>query len=165
MRKNIFKSKIILFISGVLLHYAYDISNNNFFVGLFSPINESVFEHLKLSFYPVLSWWIIFYIFNQDRYNINKEGWFTGCLVSIFTSLLTILSIYYIAKCGFLINSLILDISSLYIGLFTGQYLGYHIYKYYFKSKFILSITIIFILFVIFIVLTIFPPNLPIFID
>ncbi|MDD4187665.1 MAG: DUF6512 family protein [Bacilli bacterium] len=165
MRKSIFKSTIILFISGFLLHYAYDISNNNFLVGLFSPINESVFEHLKLSFYPTLIWWLIFYIFNQDRYNINKDRWFTGCLVSIITSILTILAIYYIAKCGLGINSLILDISSLYIGLFAGQYLGYHIYNYYLKSKYILSIAMIFIFFVSFIVLTILPQSAPIFID
>ena len=41
-------------ILGSLLHFAYEWSGNNFIVGLFSPINESVWEHLKLLFFPML---------------------------------------------------------------------------------------------------------------
>ena len=35
-------------ITGTLLHFVYDLSNENPVVGLFAPINESVWEHLKL---------------------------------------------------------------------------------------------------------------------
>ena len=43
---------VVLF--GVFLHFAYDFSGNNFLVGLFSTVNESIWEHLKLIFYPML---------------------------------------------------------------------------------------------------------------
>ena len=39
---------------GVLLHFTYDWSGKNPFVGLFSSVNESAWEHLKLFFFPML---------------------------------------------------------------------------------------------------------------
>ena len=39
---------------GVFLHFAYDLSGNNPIVGLFALTTESVWEHLKLIFFPML---------------------------------------------------------------------------------------------------------------
>lgn len=54
------KSKLNLFrfifisILGVLLHFTYEWSGDNPAVGLFSAVNESTWEHLKLIFFPML---------------------------------------------------------------------------------------------------------------
>lgn len=40
--------------AGVLLHFLYEWTGRNPVVGAFSPVNESVWEHLKLLFFPVL---------------------------------------------------------------------------------------------------------------
>lgn len=47
---------------GVFLHFAYELSGENPIVGLFAIINESVWEHLKLVFFPmlVLTLWDMF---------------------------------------------------------------------------------------------------------
>lgn len=47
---------------GVFLHFAYELSGENPIVGLFANINESVWEHLKLVFFPmlVLTLWDMF---------------------------------------------------------------------------------------------------------
>lgn len=45
---------LFIVILGSLLHFVYEWSGNNFIVGLFSPVNESVWEHLKLLFFPML---------------------------------------------------------------------------------------------------------------
>ena len=37
---------------GTLLHFTYDISGNSDFVAIFSAVNESTWEHLKLLFFP-----------------------------------------------------------------------------------------------------------------
>ncbi|MFR1804271.1 MAG: DUF6512 family protein [Faecalispora jeddahensis] len=37
---------------GALLHFAYVYSGYNIWVGLFAPVNESVWEHLKLLYFP-----------------------------------------------------------------------------------------------------------------
>ena len=47
---------------GVFLHFAYELSGENPIVGLFSLVNESIWEHLKLLFFPmlVLTLWDMF---------------------------------------------------------------------------------------------------------
>ena len=47
-------SAIFAIILGTILHFTYDWSGNNAFVGALSSINESTWEHLKLVFYPML---------------------------------------------------------------------------------------------------------------
>ena len=47
---------------GVFLHFAYELSSENPIVGLFALVNESIWEHLKLVFFPmlVLTLWDMF---------------------------------------------------------------------------------------------------------
>ena len=45
---------LFVFIVGTLLHYTYEWSGNNSIVGYFSPVNESVWEHMKMFFFPML---------------------------------------------------------------------------------------------------------------
>lgn len=56
-QKNILKlelfNTIFILISGVILHFTYEWSNNNQLIGTFSAINESTWEHLKLLFFPM----------------------------------------------------------------------------------------------------------------
>lgn len=50
-RLNLFRF-IFISILGVLLHFTYEWSGDNPAVGLFSAVNESTWEHLKLIFFP-----------------------------------------------------------------------------------------------------------------
>lgn len=47
---------------GIFLHFAYELSGENPIVGLFALVNESIWEHLKLVFFPmlVLTLWDMF---------------------------------------------------------------------------------------------------------
>ena len=47
-------SFLIASLLGTLFHFVYEWSGDNFFVGLFFPVNESTWEHLKLVFIPIL---------------------------------------------------------------------------------------------------------------
>ena len=40
--------------TGTLAHFVYGWTKQNMIAGLFSPINESVWEHMKLVFFPML---------------------------------------------------------------------------------------------------------------
>lgn len=40
--------------AGTLLHFVYEWSGSNPIAGLFSPVNESTWEHMKLIFFPML---------------------------------------------------------------------------------------------------------------
>ena len=44
---------IIACILGVLFHFVYEWTGRQRFVGFWAPVNESVWEHLKLIFYPI----------------------------------------------------------------------------------------------------------------
>lgn len=50
---------IFTFLGGTLLHFTYEWSGNNFWVGLFSPVNESSWEHMKLLFFPMLLYHLV----------------------------------------------------------------------------------------------------------
>ncbi|MBQ8689095.1 MAG: hypothetical protein IJ515_01880 [Clostridia bacterium] len=70
---------------GVLLHYTFEWSGGNFFVGLFSAVNESVWEHLKLLFVPYAFLMIIEYaIYGKDRRNFFCAK-FIGVILGMFS--------------------------------------------------------------------------------
>lgn len=45
---------IFVLIFGTLSHFLYNWTGNNFIIGFFTPINESIWEHMKLLFFPML---------------------------------------------------------------------------------------------------------------
>lgn len=45
---------IFVLITGTLSHFLYGWTGKNFFAGLFTPVSESVWEHMKLLFFPML---------------------------------------------------------------------------------------------------------------
>lgn len=46
-------SIVFCVVLGTLLHFTFQWSNQNYLVALFSAVNESVWEHLKLVFFPM----------------------------------------------------------------------------------------------------------------
>lgn len=48
---------------GTFLHFLFDWTGGNVVVALFSAVNESIWEHLKLLFYPMLAFAVIEYFF------------------------------------------------------------------------------------------------------
>jgi len=150
----------ILFIIGSLFHYIYEWSGNNFLIGLISPVNESIWEHLKLVLLPMTLYWLIYPYFNKS---ISTEKWLFSLIISLITSMLTIVAFYYTYTGVFGIESLILDIFSLFLGLTVGHPIGIHFYTYGFSIPKIISLTLLLLVFITFIIFTITPPNLPIF--
>lgn len=72
-------SAVFAIILGTILHFTYEWSGNNAFIGAFSSINESTWEHLKLAFYPMIITAIIriFFIFKQELF-LFKSNWNFG---------------------------------------------------------------------------------------
>lgn len=48
---------------GTLWHFVYEWSGDNFLLGLIAPVNESVFEHLKLLLVPVFLFTLIEFVY------------------------------------------------------------------------------------------------------
>lgn len=155
----------ILFIIGSVMHFMYNIFGENPFVGLFAPINESIWEHSKMVLWPVILWWLLYYCFRGKRYQIDKNKWFTSALVALMTSLITMPLLYYFYTGAFGVELLWVDISILLFAVLFGQLLGLHTYRYGkgVNANFILVIFVLVVL--LFMLFTYFPPHLPLFQD
>lgn len=157
----------ILFIIGFFMHFIYEWSGNSLIVGIFSPVNESIQEHLKLTFWPMLIWWIAGYIILGKKNSISVSQWFTLCTVTELICPLVVLCFYYTYTGAFGIESLILDIFSLFLSIAVAQGLALHVYKYARFNRYCLyiSVTILILLAVAFTIFTFAPPHIPLFKD
>ncbi len=82
---------IVVSVIGTLFHFVFEWTNNNTIVGIFTPINESIWEHLKLLFYPIFLYSIIEYMI---KYDIRKYL-LPARIVSVIIGMLFIVSSYY----------------------------------------------------------------------
>lgn len=147
---------------GILLHFTYKISNYNQVIGLFSPVNESVWEHLKLLFYPMLCISIIFYL--KDRKNIQNY-WFAKML-GILAAMMFVVVFFYTYTGIIGKNYIILDIGSFAMSILLGEYVMYKILRINKLYKLeIFSLIILFIILYFFIIFTKYPPRIPLFED
>ncbi|WP_242865876.1 DUF6512 family protein [Desnuesiella massiliensis] len=154
-----------LFIIGSIMHFAYDLTGKIALIGIFSPINESIWEHLKMVLIPIIAWWGAYYGSKGKKYNINKERWFWGTVISIISSMVIIVAFYYTYTQATGIESLALDIFDLFLGIAVGQCLGLHIYKYSKGINIYVSICIMILLIVVFGIFTFNPLYVPLFKD
>lgn len=157
----------VVFILASPLHFLFDWTGRSPVIGIFTPVNESVWEHFKLTFWPLLSWWIVGYFLLRKNNKISARKWFVSCAISIFICNLFILSFFYISTGAFGIESLALDILSLFLGLVIGQFLALHIYQHANPGKgtFFLSVLFLLVMAAIFILFTFAPPEFPLFLD
>ena len=52
---------------GTLFHFLFELLGQNAFVGLFTPVNESVWEHLKLIYFPfIISMTVEYFIYGKE---------------------------------------------------------------------------------------------------
>ena len=56
-------------LTGTLLHFLYDWTNESVWAATFSGVNESTWEHMKLLFWPTFLFAIVQYYFFRDRQN------------------------------------------------------------------------------------------------
>lgn len=117
---------IFMMLIGTLSHFAYEFSGNNCIVGIFTPLSESVWEHLKLAFYPLLIFSILDWFFIKDIAN----NYFIGKALGIITCSLFIVIVFY-AYNYFVHHSIIfVDISLFFIGCILSQIVCYKIFTH-----------------------------------
>lgn len=155
----------ILFLIGSCMHFIYDFTSNNVIIAAIAPVNESVWEHLKMVVLPVILWWTIYYFATGDINNIDKNKWFTGALAALLTALITIPLLYYFYTTAFGVKSLVVDVLLLFLALLFGQLAGLHFYKYHIGINSNIAISILVLLILLFIYFTFYPPHLPLFRD
>lgn len=83
---------IVVFLLTVLYHFLYEWLPNPIFSVLF-PVNESIWEHMKLLYSGFLTWGVIEY-FVLKRKNIKFTNYFSSLFLTMITSIILYLIIY-----------------------------------------------------------------------
>lgn len=164
---KIFVYVIMLGVIGSFSHFIYDLSGKNLIIGLFNPVNESVWEHLKFMFFPFLLWWIVMYPVKNKKYEIPLNTWIVSAGVSLVVAPLSVILLFYGYTSVLGIESLFIDILLVFICYSIALCTGNHFLRYAEPNKWIavIAIIVISVIFISFIVFTFDPPKLPIFYD
>lgn len=161
LKKIEFISLIAASVFGCLFHFFYGWSGENPAAGLFFPVNESTWEHLKLIFFPILLLAIWEYLILNKSYTNFICIKFVSTLIGIC---LTVILFYtYTGIYGK--NSEFMNILLYFISLFAAYYASYVMLR----RKMLSGVSCRFCYFgflvmtLLFFVFTVFPPPIGLF--
>ena len=167
MKKSVFIWQILGFIftgvAGVVLHFLFDWTNQSIIVALFSAVNESIWEHMKLLFFPMFVFAII-----ESRYigNDYKSFWCVK-LIGIVLGVALIPILYYTINGIFGSTPDFVNIAIFYVA----SAISYITETWLMKKDTIncespkIAIGILVLISAVFAVLTFTPPKIPLFED
>lgn len=111
---------VFVSIVGSLSHFLYDWSNGNKWIALFTPVNESTWEHMKLLFFPMLLY-TLFFQWNYKDCSLITSSMLLSDLIGTFS--IPILFYSYSGIYGTHVT--FIDISIFYISTALAFYLAY----------------------------------------
>lgn len=157
---------VFVIIAGSLLHFVYGWSGNNFVVGLFAPVNESPWEHMKLVFTPMILFGFVDFYYLKSK----VTNYCFALLKEIGIGIVFILAVFYIYTSIVGHSILAVDISSFVIAVILAKYMGYIFLtetfkKYEFRGLNTISAILLIAIFAFFIYATLNPPHLNPFLD
>lgn len=160
-RKIIIIACISSIILGVFLHFAYDTLGNNTLVGIFAPVNESVWEHLKLILIPFTTFGVIFYFYTKQKFSNIFLATLFGNVMGMFV----VTTLYYLGKAMFTTENMIYNIAIYVLGMIAAYSVIYFsVYNKEFleetKDSSAIGVCALALLFTIFIINTFFPIKL-----
>ncbi len=151
---------VFVLITGTLSHFLYNWSGNNYIVGLFTPINESVWEHMKLLFFPMLIYSLIIILNLKKIYPCVTSSLLFGILAG--TLLIPIFFYTYTSIIGK--NIFILDIGTFILSIILAFWLSFKLTSACrLESYTLLLCGLVFILLACFMLFTYNPPKTRIF--
>lgn len=151
---------IFVLITGTLAHFIYEWTGNNFITGLFTPVNESTWEHMKLLFFPMLLYSFFMIPKFKKRYRCIASSMYCGILLG--TSLIPVIFYTYSGILGF--NFFILDLFTFVFSVITAFYTAFKLTLTCKKQKYIVLLCVLILsITVCFLVFTYLPPNIGLF--
>jgi hypothetical protein len=153
----------VIIILGFPLHYLYSWSGDSVIVGIFTPVNESVWEHLKLGYYSVLVLSVAEYSQTDKKLNNYFPARFAGLLAMELTILLVFYGYHLFTR----LNYFLIDIGSYMVGAVICQAITFMIFQ---KAPFSRAIqasglAAFIATGILFAITTFYPPRIPLFRD
>jgi len=153
---------VFIIILGSVLHFTFEWSGSQPIIGVFSAVNESVWEHLKLAFWPALLFMLIEYAPLKKMTNNFALAKTVGVYLMII--IIPIVFYSYTAITGK--SVFVIDISTFIIAVIIGQLSSYKLLTYRRLSEnFRISLIALILLGIAFILFTFYPPQLSVFRD
>lgn len=146
---------------GFLAHFLYDFSGKNPITALITPVNESVWEHLKLLFFPYL-------LTSLGEYFLQRPpaaGFFAARFAGVWTGMLSIVFLYY-GYSGILgKNFTPVDILLFLAGVVISYYSSFKFSKKLRQRELLTVFLFWTFTILLFFIFTCFPPELPLFLS
>ncbi len=148
---------------GSVLHFIYGWTNHSSIIGLFAPVNESVWEHLKLGFWSLMIFSIPEYFFIGKKI----KNFFIAKFSGVIALEIIIVVVFYTYTAILRKHSLIIDIGSYVAGAIVCQIITMQIFIKTKQSKQGNAFAIFGIIIIAFILMafTYITPGIPIFKD
>ncbi|MFW6118391.1 MAG: DUF6512 family protein [Chloroflexota bacterium] len=125
MKKSILRwelGKIVfIVVLGSLLHFVFEWSGNWTPIAPIAAVNESVWEHLKLAFWPAL----VYAALEYGRFGKSTNNFFFAKTLGIYLMPITIVVLFYSYKSILGYGLLIADIAIFVIAVIVGQLVSY----------------------------------------
>ena len=155
-------SPFILFALCSLTHFGYDILPN-VITSIFFPVNESIFEHMKMIYTSILILSLIEYlIIRHNKISLNNIG--INPFISGITNIISFLIIYLPIRHLFGEN-MIITVMILFISNIITCYVSYKVLTYKQIVNDRLGLLLTFLVYIPFIYLTYNPPHTSFFYD
>ena len=150
---------LVTTVLGIISHFAYDWTGGGFLIGLFFPVNESTWEHMKLVFFPMLLFSVVAGKRMERQYPCIYNAMFIGILVGL--ALIPTLFYTYSGILGFHVAWANIAV---YILSVLGAYLVVYLVAMTCKKKDSKVLRIVmYALLVMFMVFTVHPPEIGLF--
>ena len=166
MKKSVFLSQLVGFVfvsvAGVLLHFLYDVSGASPIAAVFSGVNESTWEHMKLLYFPML-----LFAFAESKYfSKSIESFWCVKLKGTVIGLIMIPVLFYTIRGAFGDTPDWVNISTFFIAAAVAFYYEtVALKKDTGKCRGSLAFIILLAIGVLFAVFTFFTPEIPLFRD
>ncbi len=109
---------IIIGLFGTLLHFTYELSHHNKGVAIFSAVNESTWEHIKICMTPTILWSLLY---------ICKPNYIIALSLTLLTIIVLIPILFYTYTAFTKKSMLVIDVICFYVTVITSQL----VFKYF----------------------------------
>ncbi len=151
-----------IFVLSFISHYVYNIIPSPL-LSIFFPVNESIWEHMKIIFTSIIIYGVIDY-YLLIKYNIKHNNFLLSLAISSIVSI-PIYLIIYLPIYNLIGENLFISISILFIVIIISQIISYYIQKRNNINSDIISCLLIIITYIVFGYLTYYPIKNYLFFD
>jgi hypothetical protein len=153
----------VISLAGSALHFAFEWSGGLATVGVFAAVNESVFEHLKLTFWPTVLYAAATYGLLKD----NVDNFIVAKTAAVYTMPVAIIVLFYAYTSITGTEILLVDIAIFFVAVALGQLASYRILTLKKLPRWLTwpALGLAVALALLYGLFTFFPPHVPFFMD